>query len=665
MSTPSRLLTTAGIGAMLLALPVAAMLQSQREAPVSVPQEAAPSVPAEVIVSRWERLLSPQAAPSLGEITDFLRHHPGFPNDVEIRQRAEREITVTTPVESRLAFFAVSEPLSATGRFRWADALMQAGRTDEATEQARIAWRSGGVTDDARPAFLTRFANVMRAEDHAQRADMMLWDGDLDGAAAMFSLLGPEDRTLTSIRIALQRGTKRGGDIAAARAAIQSAPDAVQRHPGYIRDLYSFYRNNSASAQARRLLAGATIAPGSAGHKNAWMLAHLEAARAAAADRQYQLAYDIAAHHGGLSFSQPLLENSAAERDTFTSIEWLAGWTALHDLGKPADAVRHFQNFSNAAKFASTRARGLYWAGRAAEAAGRADATAFYEQAARYNLVFYGQLAHERLGRELVIATGDTPTPGPDIIAGWNADPRVKAVEIYGTRGDTGKQRMFMAALADGLTRAQFPLYAQLADRWGHERFAVLNMRGADTTKPDAVIDLSWRQMTLPAEARHMWTMVHALTRQESQFELDAVSPAGARGLMQLMRPTARETAGKIGLPYRPDALTRDRGYNIRLGSTYFANMLDNWGGSHVLAIASYNAGPGNVRRWVRENGDPRTPQVDVLEWIEEIPFHETKTYVRNVMENAVIYDTIAPENRKGGPQQARLSWYLGKNDRG
>ncbi|MGB7404842.1 MAG: lytic transglycosylase domain-containing protein, partial [Pacificimonas sp.] len=376
-------------------------------------------------------------------------------------------------------------------------------------------------------------------------------------------------------------------------------------------------------------------------------------------------AYEIASNHGGLSFATPLIDNSAAERDTFTSLEWLAGWTALHDLGEPGEAVRHFQNFANAAKFAATRSRGLYWAGRSAEAAGRQDYRAFYDAAAQNELTFYGQLAHEQLGRPLSISGGDTPQPTPTTLADWNSDPRVEAVAIYGQQGDSSKQQMFLTALANDLTREKLPLYSALASQWGFHHYAVLNTRGADTTKPDAVIDLSWRQMTLPPTTQHMWTLVHAITRQESQFRLDAVSPAGARGLMQIMRPTAREQARKSGLSYRPNALTSDRGYNIQLGSAYFARMLDNWGGSHVLAIASYNAGPGNVRRWVRNNGDPRMPNVDVLEWIEEIPFSETKTYVRNVLENAVIYDELRPDLRKGGPQENRLSWYLGKNQVG
>ncbi|MHB9878717.1 lytic transglycosylase domain-containing protein [Pacificimonas sp. ICDLI1SI03] len=677
MSTPARLLTTAGIGAMLASGSLAATSQNEEPTPVAAttaetnqtppPQAAAAAaaLPAELIVARWERLLDARATPSLGEYTAFLRDYPNFPDELGVRQRAETAMTASTPIAERLAFFAVSEPSTAAGRFRYAEALRQSGRGEEAIAMAREAWRSGYLDRDTRSEFLARFGSDMRPEDHAQRVDMMLWREDLDGAANMISLLGTDDRVLTSARIALQRGAKSDGNVEAAYAAIANVPEGLKQHPGFIEDLYQFYRANSQSGQARALLAKTRIAPGSAADPDRWMKAHLSAAQSAVADRQYQLAYEISAHHGGLSFATPLLDNNGAERDTFTSLEWLAGWTALHDLNRPADAIRHFQNFSNAANFAATRSRGLYWAGRAAEAAGRADANAFFEEAAKYELTFYGQLAHEKLGRPLQIAAGDTPTPSPQTVSAWNADPRVRAVQIYGQQNESGKQQQFLSALAGTLTREQLPLYAQLARQWGHGRYAILNSRGADSTGPDAVVDISWRTIDLPRQTEGQWTMIHAITRQESQFEVDAVSPAGARGLMQLMRPTAQETAGKIGLPYRPEALTSDGAYNIQLGSAYFANLVDYWAGSHVLAIASYNAGPGNVRKWIGEHGDPRMSGVDVLEWIEEIPFYETKTYVRNVLENAVIYDQIQPQMRRGGPQEARLSWYLGKNDRG
>ncbi|PZT88482.1 MAG: lytic transglycosylase, partial [Citromicrobium sp.] len=150
------------------------------------------------------------------------------------------------------------------------------------------------------------------------------------------------------------------------------------------------------------------------------------------------------------------------------------------------------------------------------------------------------------------------------------------------------------------------------------------------------------------------WTMVHAITRQESQFAQNAISHAGARGLMQLMPGTAREQAGKLGMNYMSSNLIDSPSYNIQLGNAYFARMMDYFGGSYPLAIAAYNAGPGNVNKWLRANGDPRTSAIGYVEWIEKIPIYETKNYVQRVIENAAVYEQLNPDRaRLGRPRLA------------
>ena len=175
-----------------------------------------------------------------------------------------------------------------------------------------------------------------------------------------------------------------------------------------------------------------------------------------------------------------------------------------------------------------------------------------------------------------------------------------------------------------------------------------------------ALLEAAYPRLPLGSEMLSDWTMIHAITRQESRFDRAAVSAANARGLMQLMPGTARETAAKVGVGYDFERLTRDESYNVLLGSTYFRSLLDRWGGNHMLAVASYNAGPGNVNRWISANGDPRDPNVDVVEWVEAIPFSETRTYVWRVLENAVVYDLLDPGQTRL-PATNRLSGYLAK----
>ncbi|MBZ6378542.1 hypothetical protein B5C34_12355 [Pacificimonas flava] len=672
----------AALGALIVSVPVAAMLltdprpntppapQPETVAEDSPPQitesvpAPTPRVPTAFILTEWERLLNPQADVRLEELTNFLSTYPEFPRLAELKARGAA-LALESPPSQAVAFFDVSEPLSAEAKLVNARALMAVGRREDGRALLIDAWRSSGLDQESQAEVLADFGEVFAAEDHAERANLLLWAQKRSAAEALLSILDPADRALAESRLALQRGSERGGDTDRARALIEQVPGSLRRHPGLIYDQYVFARSTGNFAYARELLADTRIAPGSAGDADKWMQAHLQAAEAALNDRQPDLAYRIAAHHGGLSFAEPLIENSADERDTFTSLEWLAGWIALHDLDRPADALQHFRNFKDAAKFAPTRARGLYWAGRSAEAAGNAAARGYYTDAARYPLTFYGQLAHERAGLTYGIASDDLPAVSDELRSRFYADPRVEAVQIYGNQGNEGMQRVFLQQLAETADRTTLRLVSELANRTGNERVAVRSTRGSDTTGPSEIVAISYPRLETNAATEQQWIYVHGIARQESQFESDAVSHAGARGLLQLMPATAQEQARREGIGYRYSGLTGDPDYNVRLGAAYFDDMIDYWDGSVVLAVASYNAGPGNVRRWVREHGDPRDPGTDVLKWIEEIPFYETKTYVRNVLSNFVVYEQLAPEYRRAGPETERLTWYLSRGTRG
>jgi len=322
-----------------------------------------------------------------------------------------------------------------------------------------------------------------------------------------------------------------------------------------------------------------------------------------------------------------------------------------------------FDRYARAARSPQTQTKGLYWAGRAAEAAGRRpEANAFYERAAVHFDQFHGQLATERLGRlpalPTVTARVEVSRNQRDA---YYASEIVRAAQLLGSRGDWINQTLFVRQIAQAaLTELDHVLGVELAQRIARTDLGVMIGRSAGINGYRSYIRAGFPTVPLPMEAQSGWTMAHAIMRQESQFDRAAVSSAGARGLMQLMPGTARETAGKIGLGYDMSGLTQDTQYNIKLGSYYFSQMMDRFGGSYVLAVAAYNAGPGNVAKWLRTNGDPRLPGVDVLQWIEAIPLSETRGYVQRVLENAVVYDLIEP-NRARVRSRTPLSTYLGK----
>ena len=253
------------------------------------------------------------------------------------------------------------------------------------------------------------------------------------------------------------------------------------------------------------------------------------------------------------------------------------------------------------------------------------------------------------------------PAIADEARAAWTGREIVRAARLLGEQQDRQDQTAFLKQIALGVKTAEdHALADQLARDLGRPDLGVIVAR---VPRPDGSRDPArsgFPTVAVPPAASADWTMIHAISRQESQFDREATSPVGARGLMQLMPATAREQSGKLGLPYEPGRLVADPGYNAQLGAAFWERMLHYYSGSYVLAVAAYNAGPGNVNRFLREHGDPRQPGTDPIDWIEAIPFSETRAYVQKVLENAVMYDLLNPA-RSRAPERDRLAYYLGK----
>lgn len=615
-------------------------------------------------VDEWKRL---QQSDGLGfdAYANFLLAHSSWPGEDRMRRLAEKGINPDSYSPSRVvAFFSRFPPRSATGHARHAQALSALGQTGPAAAEARAAWRAGAMSAEDETRLLSRFASALGAADHEAHADTALWQGGTASAERVLPYLSPTARAIAQARIAMQR---RSPDAA---AKMQAAESLAGGHAGFIADRAMWLRDTGNSLLARQLLARREPLTQRPADVEKWYEVLLTNARAAANDGQWTLAYDIAsklddAYPSGTDVStRPL-----GERDDYTSLAWLAGTTAFYQLGRPRDAVNLFDRYAGAARSPQTMSKGWYWAARAALAAGdKAEAGLHLTMAANYPDQFYGQLASERLGRSIKGPTSfaeKVPVSDADRSA-FEARSLVRAAEELGKLGRWQDQGQFLRAIAASVTTdADRTLANELAQKLRRPDLGVMVGRRARPDGSSGYALASFPSLSVPDEHRLNWTMIHAIARQESQFDKAAISRAGARGLMQLMPGTAKETAGRIGLSYNLGGLTSDTSYNIQLGSTYFRRMLDYYDGSYPLAVAAYNAGPGNVNKWLRTNGDPRLPGTDILRWIEEIPIYETKNYVQRVLENAVVYDAIkAGENGSALPTAA-LSRYLGKNPAG
>lgn len=613
-------------------------------------------------LAQWRALQQTDSLP-FDSYAEFLMAHPGWPNEAANRRAAERQAGNGYAAPANVAaFFRRYPPLTATGAVAQAKALQATGATNEAYAAARNAWRRGALSSTDETTLLTNFAGALRPEDHDARMDALLWQGSTTAAARQISLTSPARRRLFDARLAFRTKSESASSLAAANDAA-GASDA-----GYIADKATWLRNSGASASARSWLAR-TRQPGMAlpGDAEEFYEVLLTNARAASADNQHQLAYDIArqvddAYPAGTDVSK----KPYGERDDYTSLVWLAGQTAMKQLGRPADAMTMFDRYGRGSQSPQTRAKGFYWAGRAAEAAGRsADATAFFNRAAGYRDQFYGQLSLEHLRRPLA-APQDVAAPAinPATRQAFLNRETVRAAQFLGSIGQYQDQTAFVRTIAaDVESDAEHFLAEELSRSLRRPDLAVIVGRKAMQNDQTEYSAIAFPTVSIPSGYDDQWTMIHAIARQESQFDRAAVSHAGARGLMQLMPGTAREQAGKMGLSYEPSRLTTDTNYNTQLGSGYFQRIFGIYG-SYPLAIAAYNAGPGNVNKWLRANGDPRTSAVDMVDWIEAIPYMETRNYVQRVLENAVVYDLMNPPRAKSrGP--ANLSWYMGRSRTG
>ncbi|MXO73855.1 transglycosylase SLT domain-containing protein [Altererythrobacter aerius] len=610
---------------------------------------------AAVAVERWKQLTASDRL-SFSDYAGFALAYPTYPRMEIIRSYAEKALErdlATTP-QQVAAFFDRFPPQTNAARARYALALGNTGRP-EAREVARTAWRGGQMSSSVEAYLMGLHGPAFTIDDYDERMRSLLWQGQNEAALRTLPATSPANRALFNARLALLQGQ----DPAASGIPV---PANATADPGYVFNLARHYRSTGQGYRGQQLLATRAAffrPPHDAEDMVTEMLtqakgasANTAAAIASKVDDLFAPGTDIS----GLSYRL---------RDDYTSLMWLGGTKALWSMGDGRAAAPLFYRYGNAARTPQTRSKGFYWAGNASAQAGNAaEANRYFEMAAKYPEYFYGQLALERLGRPLPsLRQASTVQPTPAEVASFNAWPLVQAVRATARATDWRTERYFFTALADqARTPGELQLVANLAAQMGLPELGVVIGRVAPEKDFSGFTTVGFPVVAQPPGTDY--TVVHAIARQESEFDRDRVSHAGARGLMQIMPATAREQAGKMGMSYMSASLTGDPQYNIRLGDAYFARMMDYYGGSFPLAAAAYNAGAGNVNKWLRANGDPRTGAIDWLRWMESIPIFETKNYVQRVIENAVVYEALHPEKVRGGRPRSATQ-FIGKRTPG
>jgi soluble lytic murein transglycosylase len=584
---------------------------------------------------RYFRLIAPNPPVGAGraaEIAAFAHDNPDWPNP-DLLERRRQEALALEPDGEPLATACALHPLTIVrALLRCADAARTGGDADRANALARAAWTGIGLTDPAQEAaFMHAWGAALVPEDQWRRFDALAWAGNAATAARQSLRLAPERRPLAEARLALMRND------ATAPTLVGALPPDLASDPGLFLDRARYLRRANRDAEALALWSaqGNAAQAAAPAHAPDFWAERNALARRRLRDRDAAGAYDL------VSPDLPAPDPDAL---------FLAGFLALRRLDRAAEAAGHFRRLAALSGAVITQARAHYWLARAAAAAG-GDPRAEYAEAARFPTTFYGQLALRALGADpAALSARLAALTDPDWTAdqGWQVagNELARAAALLTAWDEPRRAHAFLLRLDEVAPGpAERAAAAHLALLMGAPDIAVAIARrmGRDGL---ALPRDGWPLAADPPPAPVDPPVALGLIRQESSFDAAAVSPAGARGLMQLMPATAQATARRLGVTVSLTALVADPAANMRLGTAYLREVLDQFAGSLPLAIAAYNAGPHRVTEWLGAYGDPRAEGgPEMLDWMESIPFNETRNYVQRVLENVALYQA-----RTGAP---------------
>ncbi|MFO1086157.1 MAG: lytic transglycosylase domain-containing protein [Reyranellaceae bacterium] len=544
----------------------------------------------------------------------FLRENPDWPEPEVLRRQAEDRIGPEHSPGEVVRYFTAFPPLTSRGHLRRLEAA-QAASPGDVPRFASDSWQTATFRSADENEFLNRYGQLLKGPDYIARFDRILRDGRHPVARDLVPKLPPDYQPVAEARLAM--ATK----AADAPKLVLALPAARFNDPAIALEHLQWLRRTGSLDTAKALLMAPTVP-----QTDAWWNERNQIARELLAAGRAGDAYALTVPHG---FTKGI---------AFAEAEFLAGWIALRHLKRPADALKHFQTLYDGVSADSLRGRGAYWLGRTHEAANRSkEASDWYGRAAAFGQTFYGQLAARKLPAGSARLPSD-PVATPVEDQAFGGRELVAVARHLGQAGDHDRARPFLLRLARLITvPGETALLSQLALELKQPDVA-LTIARRGSANGVVLFDALFPVVDLGQTGSIERALALALTRQESSFNAAAVSSSGALGLMQLLPDTARDVAGRLKIPFIQENLTRDPAYNVQLGSQYIAEMLKRFGGSYEIAMAAYNAGPTRVARWLKTMGDPRDGKIDMVDWIETIPFRETRYYVQHIMEGVVVY---------------------------
>jgi len=587
-------------------------------------------------IIEWQRLRA--GVTDFPDYLRFLDRNADWPGLKLLRRKGEASISGNAPAHDVIRYFGPQPPQTGHGALRLSEAYARTGEPDKARAELVRAWKSLNMTGEEEAAILANHARTVRPH-HAARLDRTLWRRDVKSARRMLSHVDTHDRVLAEARLAFQSGAANAAELAGA------LPNRIASAPGLARDRMEWHVAQGRHDVAVRIMLDRSTSKASLGQPDAWADRRRRLVRKEMRDGNGRRAYRLAsAHH---------LDRGSAYAD----LEWLSGYLALRFLDRPSEAREHFRKFRDAVSSAISRGKAGYWEARALDAAGNAREAhqVYVETAQSYQTSFYGLLAAETAGipmdGRLAGHSSDTRWREHDFLV----NPVLEAAMLFRQAGRGWEPSWFLRHLAESMEPDELKALTEYAASLRDPYIAVRVGKQAASqgvTSHKALFplpDLGSNRLSVPQE------LVLAVARQESEFYPDGISHADARGMMQVLPTTAKEMAADIGIPYDKGRLTSDPAYNLVLGGAYLEELIGIFGTGVALVATGYNAGPGRTRRWIQDIGDPRGSRVDVIDWIEHIPYRETRNYVMRVAESVIVYRA----RLTGGPVPIGLSSLL------
>ncbi len=594
----------------------------------------------------WRRYYSQANKSSFVAITNFIKKHPKWPDLNILERNAEQRLNADSPADKVIGWFGKKSPdngdiifrtpITANGKHILADIISL--RKDSSkyqtlvTKLLRESWVGLNLTAKQEKIFLAKHKDKIRIKDHILRIDRLLWRKEVDAANRIINLVDKTHKNLFKARMRLMKH-KFGVD-----AAILLVPKKLRKDEGI---LYERIRWRERHVKGKNIAELLEQIPTDTKYPHKWWSLRKKYIRKMVREKKYKIAYKLSKYHGFTNNISKLAE-----------AEWQAGWIAFYYLKDHKTAYKHFYTLYNKVKTPISLGRASYWAGRAAEKNHNIDiANDWYLVASKYPTSFYGQLATEKLGeKSLFIPRRPVPTWVDNNY--YQTNDLVTAVHLLTHSKDIGIARKFLRHMVkNAATPGEQLLIANIGKKLNRPDYTISIAREVLRNKGGReegvfLLDYLYPAITTPKDPsgkiirKPEKGLINSIILQESIFDSSARSHAGALGLMQLMPATAKETAKKHKFRYNKRKLTSNPEYNIALGSRYLEALINRWDGSYILAIASYNGGAGNVRKWIKANGDPREMKTleEVINWIEHIPFAETQNYVQRVIENLQIY---------------------------